>query len=185
MKTLIINGSSRLNGDTSALVEELVNHLEGEVKVLTVEDNILPCNDCRDCWEEKGCTVEDDFSDIYSYLYACDNVVIASPVWFSALSGPTMNIGSRVQYIYVSNNIRKDPINLKKKKGAIIVVGAEPGTEMTPIKTARTMMKFMNVNRDEVKIIKSMETMEVEASKDEEALNQARQVAKWFNQSIL
>ncbi|WP_240841849.1 flavodoxin family protein [Acidaminobacter sp. JC074] len=184
MKTLIINGSSRIGGDTSALVDELVKHLEGEVKVLTVEDHIEPCNDCRDCWEEKGCTLEDDFTDIYPYLYECDNLVIASPVWFSALSGPSMNIGSRVQYIYASNHIRKDPIEVKRKKGAVIFVGAEPGTEEIPFKTARTMMKFMNVNRDELKVIKSMNTMELKACDDHVALNDAKEVAVWFNQTV-
>ena len=51
MKTLILNGSPRPNGNTVALINELKKHLEGEVIELSAfRSNIAPCVDCRGCW---------------------------------------------------------------------------------------------------------------------------------------
>lgn len=49
MKTLIINGSPKKDGDTAVLINELVRNLKGEVVILTCYDEISPCNDCRFC----------------------------------------------------------------------------------------------------------------------------------------
>ncbi len=184
MKTLIINGSPKVDGDTSALLQPLLDQLKGEVRVLSVADHIQPCNDCRSCWESPGCTIEDDFTAVYPYLYDCDNVVIASLVWFSSLSGPALNIGSRIQYLYASDRFRGDKLPIKKKKGAIFIVGAEPGTEEIPMKTARTMMKFMKVNRENLPLVCSMDTNHLPTSQDGEALEEAGRVALWMNEAM-
>jgi len=48
MKTLIINGSPRKNGDSMSIANEMIKYLEGEIKVVqTYYDNISPCLDCR------------------------------------------------------------------------------------------------------------------------------------------
>ena len=54
MKTLIINGSPKKNGDTAALIDELLRHLEGEVRIISGDDSISPCIDCRFCWKKNG-----------------------------------------------------------------------------------------------------------------------------------
>jgi len=46
MKTLIINGSPRKNGDSMTLINEMRKYLEGEVKIInTYYDNISGCID--------------------------------------------------------------------------------------------------------------------------------------------
>jgi multimeric flavodoxin WrbA len=58
MKTLIINGSPRRNGDTSGLIEKLKKQLSGEIdEVSAYYDKIAPCVDCRQCWKKKGCAI--------------------------------------------------------------------------------------------------------------------------------
>ena len=48
MKTLIFNGSTRQNGDTITLVNELINNLKDEYKIINAYNcNIKPCIDCR------------------------------------------------------------------------------------------------------------------------------------------
>ena len=75
MKTLIINGSPRLHGNTVALIDELKRHLEGEVIELSAfRSNIAPCVDCRGCWKTARCVVRDDMEVIYGDDF--DNVVI-------------------------------------------------------------------------------------------------------------
>lgn len=69
MKTLIINGSPRKNGDTKTLINEMMTVLNGEVMVIDTYDNdIKPCMDCRYCWEHSGCSIQDGMQEVYSYI---------------------------------------------------------------------------------------------------------------------
>ena len=63
MRTLILNGSPRKNGDTAALVEAFCQELEGEVRMLTPDDGILPCSDCRRCKVLPGCSIQDKMQE--------------------------------------------------------------------------------------------------------------------------
>ena len=81
MKTLILNGSPRKNGDTVSLINKLTEQLRGEYKIVDAYyANISPCIDCRYCWSSDGCSVDDEMTEIYDYIIDCDNVVIASPI---------------------------------------------------------------------------------------------------------
>ncbi|MBP3443176.1 MAG: flavodoxin family protein, partial [Methanocorpusculaceae archaeon] len=85
-KTIIINGSPRVNGNTAFLIAELKKHLEGEViEISAFRSGIAPCVDCRACWTTAKCVVEDDMQIIYDDDF--DNIVIASPVYYSTLPG--------------------------------------------------------------------------------------------------
>jgi multimeric flavodoxin WrbA len=181
MKTLIFNGSPKRNGDTAALVHELAAYLSGEVKILSVDDNISPCIDCRYCWEHAGCTVNDEMQTIYPYLAECDNIVIASPIWFSSLSGPLLTMASRVQTNWAGAFFRKQPVTGRVKNGVIILVGAEPGTEVIPTQTALTIMKHMYVDRPGVITIYSLDTNNRPAAQDDNALAACRSAAKTLN----
>lgn len=182
MKSLIINGSPKKDGDTEYLVNIFQEELKGDVKVVSCFDNIEPCNDCRYCWEDSGCAINDSMQDVYLYLEECDNIIIASPIWFSSLSGPTLNIVSRIQSIYAAKYFRKQDILLKEKKGAIVIVGAEPGTEVTPTKTALTMMKFMNVNRSTVRKAYSLETNTIPSKSDKKVIEEVIKISSWMNE---
>lgn len=180
-KTLIINGSPKKDGDTAALVNELVKHLDGDYKILSCSSDIAPCNDCRFCWKSDGCSINDEMQEVYKYLDKCDNVVIASPIWFSSLSGLTLNISSRLQTLWCSGyfrNIKKDAT----KNGVIILVGAQKGTEKIPEKTALTIMKCMYVKCPCVATIHSLDTNNIPTKDDEIALKNVRKAALLLNQ---
>jgi len=185
LKTLIFNGSPKENGDTKALIDELVTHLNGEVKILSLDSNINPCVDCRYCWENTGCCVNDEMQSVYAYLEDCDNIVLASPIWFSSLSGPLLNLTSRIQALYAANHFQQIPVTVKGKKGVIIIVGAEPGTEVIPTQNALTIMKFMNVHRPSTSKIYSLNTNNLPACEDEAALEKCRQAAVMLNRSCV
>lgn len=54
LKTLIINGSPRKNGDTSELIEELKKQLNSDfIEISAYYDKISTCKDCRQCWKKK------------------------------------------------------------------------------------------------------------------------------------
>lgn len=181
MKTLIINGSPKRNGDTAALLKVLTDNLKGEVKTLSSFSNAHPCNDCRFCRQNEGCAISDEWQEIYPFLEQCDNVVIASPIWFSSLSGVTLNIASRIQTLFSAMHFRGEPLKGKQKQGLIILVGAEKGTEKIPQQTAKTIMKFMNVYRPGIITVCSMDTDNIPAREDTTALKELLSAAQVLN----
>ena len=78
MKTLILNGSPRENGDTVSLIKIATEKIVGEYKLINAyRCNISPCVDCRYCWDHTGCAIEDEMQEVYSYIQECDNILIA------------------------------------------------------------------------------------------------------------
>jgi len=183
MQTLIFNGSPKINGDTEELVRELAAHLKGEVRIISPQNNIKPCNDCRYCWKNAGCAINDEMQDIYPFIETCDNIVLASPIWFSSLSGPLLNMASRIQTLFAAGYFRKERLALKQKRGVVILVGGQPETKEIPTQTALSIMKHMNVHRPSVETIYSLDTDHVPASEDKAALERCRKVAELLNRN--
>lgn len=180
MKTLIINGSTRAGGDVEALIGALTENLAGEYRTVGWKDPISPCTDCRFCWQHDGCAINDGMQGVYEYWRECNNVVFASPVWFSSLSGPALNIASRFQTSFIARFRRKIP-SPPTKNGVLILAGAQPGTEAGPEKNAMTILRNMNVKLPLIAVVRSMNTDNVPAKHDREALAAARAAAEALN----
>ena len=145
MKTLIINGSPRKNGNTATLLSELKKHLHGEVfEIDTYYAKSSPCYDCRHCWTHAECIIKDEMQDAYELMDAADNVVVASPIYFGNLTGSLLNWASRLQYFGVSRYIRKvEPISAKYRKGAVILIsGAKSPIEAAIFGGKDLLIKF-------------------------------------------
>ena len=120
MKTLIINGSPRSNGNTSVLIETLKNKLSGEIKQIDCYTaNIMPCRDCGSCKNEKRCIISDDMQEVYSNIDECDNIVIASPIFYSELTGKLLDLASRFQIYYNARALRGADVISKPKKALL------------------------------------------------------------------
>lgn len=170
MKTLIFNGSPRKNGDTASLVEKFVGKLKGEYKLVEAyRCNISPCLDCRYCRENSGCAIDDEMQEIYRYIQECDNILIASPIYFSELTGKLLDVGSRLQTYYCARAFRQEEPVPKPKKGAILLVGGGDGAMDTACKTARILLHHMNC-RDIHRAVCSHNTNEKPAIDDENAI---------------
>ncbi|MEG0774316.1 flavodoxin family protein [Clostridium sp.] len=182
MKTLIINGSPRKQGDTMTLINEMTKYLEGEVKILhTYYDNINPCVDCRYCSSNSGCSINDGMQEIYEYLKVADNVILASPLYFSELTGELLSFASRLQLFYASKYIRKDDkINMKKKKGVLIISAGGSTKDLEhPTKTANIIFRSMNV--DSIGNVYAENTDRTPAKEDLKALSEVRELALKLN----
>lgn len=170
MKTLIINGSPRIGGDTESLIDIIRKNLVGECRVLNAyRCNISPCMDCRYCWEKSGCAIEDEMQEIYDYIQVCDNVVIASPIYFSELTGRLLDVGSRLQTYFCARFFRKEEVIPKSKKGAVILVGGGDGHMDKAYETACTLLHHMNCHTIHEGVF-SHNTNERPAISDEQAL---------------
>ena len=93
MKICVLNGSPRLNGNTSALVKSFKEGAESAghiVDVLNVGSmNIRGCNNCQYCRNEGDgkCKTEDDMQIVYPILSSADMIVLASPIYYWSFSG--------------------------------------------------------------------------------------------------
>lgn len=181
MKTLIFNGSPRINGDTAGLLDSLVSKLHGEYKIINAyRCNVSACLDCRYCWENNGCAIQDEMQDIYRYIEECDNIIIASPIYFSELTGKLLDVASRLQ-TYVSCRLfqKIDPIK-KQKKGAVILVAGGNGNINKPYETACTLLHNMNCH-DILPVVFSQNTDKRPAVKDDKCLEGLTQISDYFN----
>jgi len=177
MKTLIINGSPRKDGNTVALIEELKKYLKGEVLELNpFYDTIAPCNDCRVCWKKPKCIIRDDMDKVYADDY--DVLVIASPLHMSSLPGPLVNLASRLQMYYASREKLHDPIPRRKKDAVMILVGGGVGSPNIAIHQIKTIFSLLWARLNDENIVMSMNTDHVPAEDDEAAMNRVREVAQ-------
>ena len=170
MKTLILNGSPRKDGDTVSLIRVITEKIVGEYKIVDAyRSNISPCLDCRFCWENKGCVINDEMQEIYQYIQECDNILIASPLYFSELTGKLLDVGSRLQTYFCARFFRKEEPIIKPKRGAVILVGGGDGHIDTAYGTACTLLHHMNCYQIH-EAVYSHNTNERPAIEDEDAL---------------
>ncbi len=180
VKTLIFNGSPRRNGDTSSLIEMFTEKLAGEYKIVEAyRCNISPCLDCRYCWKHSGCAINDEMQDVYQFIQECDNILIASPLYFSELTGKLLDVGSRLQTYFCTRFFRKEEPIAKPKKGAVILVGGGDGHIDTAYGTACTLLHHMNC-RNIHEAVYSHNTNERPAVEDEKVLVGLSSILNFF-----
>ena len=180
MKTLIFNGSPHGDGDTMALVQKVVEGLRGEHRIVDAYDGgISPCIDCRYCKTHDGCAIDDGMQEVYEYIAECDNILVASPIYFSELTGRLLDVGSRLQRYFCARFFRQETPIPKPKRGAVILVGGGVGNAEKAFSTARTLLHQMNC-RDIHPLVLSHNTDKVPAREDAEALCGAESVARFF-----
>ena len=147
MKTLTLNGSPRINGDTSRIIKKFTEKKIDEYKIVDAyRCNISACLDCRHCWKNNGCSINDEMQDIYKYIQVCENILIASPLYFSELTGKLLDVGSRLQTYFCARFFRNEEPVVKSKKGAVILVGGGDGHIDKAYSTACTLLRHMNCN---------------------------------------
>ena len=185
MLTLIFNGSPRPNGDTAQLIAALRGELAGEVEQVDVyRADIAPCVDCRFCWKRGRCALDDDMTRVYELLARADNVVIASPVYFSELTGRMLDMASRLQVYYAGRRFAgKAPDMKRPKRGAMLLTGGGSGAPDRAIATARLLLRCMGVaDAADAPCVGSFNTDDVPASGDEHALSAAREIGRMLSE---
>lgn len=93
MKIIILNGSPRPNGNTTAMIEAYKTGAERAGHHVTVFDvcrmNIKGCLACEHCHtkEFRKCVQQDDMWKIYPVLDEAEMIVLASPIYYHGFSG--------------------------------------------------------------------------------------------------
>lgn len=130
MEVTVFNGSPRPRGNTSALVERIVEGLKaggvGGRTVTLYDKDLRGCSNCGACQrgEVPGfCTMEDDMQDLYRTFLEADTVLIASPVYMWQLTPCTLAFLNRL------HALKAEGRNLMKGKGLALAVTMGDGSE--------------------------------------------------------
>lgn len=123
--------------------------------------------------------MDDEMRDVYGYIQECDNIVIASPVYFSELTGKLLDVGSRLQTYFSARFFRKEEPIAKPKKGAVVLVGGGDGSIDKAYGTARVLLHQMNCH-DIHALVYSHNTNKMPAIEDENALMGIDSILEFF-----
>jgi multimeric flavodoxin WrbA len=133
MNIIAFLGSPREEGNTELLLKEAISGIEDSgfsVHVFRLNTmNIMPCQNCGGCEETGTCIYDDDMSQIYEAIRKADRVILASPIFFSALSAQTKAMVDRCQAFWCEKYLLKKPIpeGPDKRKGLLLLVGGMKG----------------------------------------------------------
>jgi multimeric flavodoxin WrbA len=127
MKVLILNGSPRINGNTSIAVNELVKIFEEEnieTEVVQVGNkNIRGCIACASCKEKGECVFDDVVNELAPKFEAADGLIAASPVYYASANATLIACLDRLFY---STSFDKS-----MKVGASVVIARRGGCSAT------------------------------------------------------
>ena len=116
MKILVLNGSPRPNGNTSAMVEAFTEGAKEnghQVDVVNVcQKKIAGCLACEYCHEkdsghERQCVQQDDMQEIYPLLDAAEMIVLASPIYYHGFTGQLQCAINRIYALDKPKKLRK------------------------------------------------------------------------------
>lgn len=125
-KILILNGSPRTNGNTSALTAQFKKGAEeAGNEVAEFQLSIMKIGGCLGCWHggkdpEHPCVQRDDMEKIYPVYREADVVVLASPLYYWFISGHLKNAFDRLFAI-----AECDPNYRNPKKESVLIMAAE------------------------------------------------------------
>jgi multimeric flavodoxin WrbA len=133
LKVLGIMGSPRLKGNTDLILDEALQGAASsgaEVEKVVIDRlKIAPCKEYYACLRDGKCVIKDDMDDIYGKILGADAVIIATPIFFYAVSAQTLAFMSRGQALWARKYVLNS-LDIPVKKGAFIGVGATRGAKL-------------------------------------------------------
>ena len=127
MKVLMLNGSPRINGNTSIALKELEKVFEEyniETETIQVGNKaIRGCIACGHCFENGKCVFDDEVNKIAPKFEEADGLIIASPVYYASANATLIALLDRLFY---SAHFDK-----RMKVGASVVAARRGGLSST------------------------------------------------------
>ena len=101
-KVLILNGSPRVNGNTSIAIRDIENVFRySGVEVTTIQignKDIRGCIACNQCSKIGKCVFDDIVNELAPLFEAADGLVIASPVYYASANATLIACLDRLFY---------------------------------------------------------------------------------------
>ena len=102
MKVLILNGSPRVDGNTTIAVNEMVKVFETEgieTQIMqTGSQAIRGCIACGSCAKNGKCVFDDAVNEAAEKLKEADGLVVGTPVYVGSANGTTVTFLDRLFY---------------------------------------------------------------------------------------
>lgn len=184
MKTLVLYGSPKGQGQTKDLLDVMLRELEGEVKFVDCyHADIAPCKDCKYCFKKKGCSIADDMTELYDYIDICDAVIIATPMHFGIVSAPMCTFFSRLQSYWSNRYVRKVEADKPKDKyGVLLVTAGGKWANMELLMNGVTGFAFDHMQAECIGAVYAKQTDHCPAAENEKAKEKARYLAGRLNE---
>ena len=125
-KIIILNGSPRKNGNTTALTAEFTKGAEEAGNTVTEFFlGSMSINGCKGCFgggknPDSPCVQKDDMEKIYPVYKEADIVVLASPLYYWTISGQLKTAFDRLFAV-----AECDPNYRNPKKQSVLIMAAE------------------------------------------------------------
>lgn len=135
MHLLIVLGSPRKNGNSEILAQHVAKGMEeggGTVEYIRLAGLTLsPCQGCGGCEKTGECVIKDDMGAIYERADAADRILVASPVYFYALTAQTKAFIDRFQARWSRRYLLDDRFRMdEQRKGYLLSVAATKGAKV-------------------------------------------------------
>ena len=136
-KIVAIYGSPRRKGNTATLLKKAIEGARdagADVEEIVLRDlNISPCLEIYGCLQAGECAIKDDFQMVRDKIMQAQGLILASPVFFYAVSAHTKMLMDRFQSLWVKKYwVDKTPREQQtnNRKGLFISVGATKGKKL-------------------------------------------------------
>ena len=104
-KIAALYGSPRRKGNTATLLKNAVQGAReagAEVDEIVIRDlKLSPCLEIYACKETGECVMKDDFPSVRERMLSADGIILASPIFFYAVSAHTKILMDRCQSFWV------------------------------------------------------------------------------------
>ena len=143
-KIVILNGSPRVNGNTSGLIDAFTAGAEKAGHTVARFDlqqmNIHPCLGCYNGGKdpESPCTQKDDMDIIYPFYKEADIVVLASPLYFWTISGQL-----KVAIDRLFATAEAYPNHRVPPKGCVLLMAAEGRRYGAVVHYYQTLLEYL------------------------------------------
>ncbi|OFX27025.1 MAG: hypothetical protein A2041_10990 [Bacteroidetes bacterium GWA2_31_9b] len=182
-KVLVLDGSTRKQGNTSILVEHFLNgakinseHIE---HVLAKDLKIDYCNGCLRCNLIKRCSISgDDWADLSQKIAEADVLVFASPIYFHYVSAPLKKIIDRFRslvHVQITEQAVKHTPWQKWNKDFVLLLsmGSSDEIDAQPVIDLFEYMKEVMGDENRLHVIKATRLAVIkQISKNENELSQ-------------
>jgi len=144
MKILGFLGSPRSGGNTDILLREFMRgaaEAGAETEIINLRKvRFDPCISCNRCFKTGRCEVQDDFQPVYDKIMEADHIVIASPIYFMALSAWAKTVVDRCQCYWAKKYVLNEPVS--EYRGDISRKGVFISTAGSTVKKAFDGAKY-------------------------------------------
>lgn len=154
---LVLNGSPNKDGYTTKEVKKRYSNYK---EIRAYDYDVKPCDDCKYCNYQTGCKWP-DMEELYDLLSSCDELIIASPLYFGALSSELLKVITRFQTYFAQKYTRDMPLFKIQKSTLLVTAGGKyPDMFDGPIATMKVLNMLFGVEEYNEILINDTDNME-------------------------